>query len=180
MLFLQIIMPRLGWRWLLSLSCVPSFIVLLFYWLTPETPRYLATKGKIVEAQKLLEKMAHINKTKLPRGNLVCSWENRMDEENSSSLETPLLLPSSEEKNRHSETCLSSILSLLSSKLRTTTLLLWILFFANTFSYYGVVFLTSELSSGKSNCNSTVNALSKDVNDGRLYRDVLITTLAGN
>lgn len=175
--FAWIIMPRLGWRWLLSLSCVPSFIVLFFYWLTPETPRYLASKGRIVEAQKLLEKIAHINKTKLPRGVLVSNWASRMDEENSSLLETPLL-PSLEEKNCHSETCLSSILSLLSSKLRTTTLLLWILFFANTFSYYGVVFLTSELSSGKSSCDSTVSRLSKDVNDGRLYRDVLITTLA--
>lgn len=175
--FSWIIMPRLGWRWLLSLSCVPSFLVLLLYGLAPESPRYLATNGRMSEAQKLLEKIAHFNRTKLPHGVLVCDWKIRMDKENSPSLETPLLPSPEKEKNCHTETCLSSIFALLSSKLRATTLLLWVLFFANTFSYYGVVFLTSELSSGKSSCNSTVN-LSKDASDSRLYRDVLITTLA--
>ncbi|KAJ0031186.1 hypothetical protein Pint_13865 [Pistacia integerrima] len=36
-----VIMPRLNWRWLLALSSVPSFAVLLLFGLAPESPRYL-------------------------------------------------------------------------------------------------------------------------------------------
>ncbi|KAI5659083.1 hypothetical protein M9H77_27876 [Catharanthus roseus] len=174
--FAWIIMPRLGWRWLISLSCVPSFFVLVLYGLTTESPRYLATKGRTAEAQKILEEVAVTNGTKLPLGVLVCDKAIKIDEENSPSLDTPLL-PSAREKNHYPETCLSSFLALFSTKLRRTTLLIWILYFANTFSYYGVVLLTSELSSEQSTCHSTTNVL-KSVNDGRLYRDVLIATMA--
>ncbi|KAK0572752.1 hypothetical protein LWI29_036677 [Acer saccharum] len=53
-----IVMPRLNWRWLLALSSVPSFAVLLFHGLSPESPRYLYMKGRSADAQHVLEKLA--------------------------------------------------------------------------------------------------------------------------
>ncbi|KAG8380549.1 hypothetical protein BUALT_Bualt06G0027200 [Buddleja alternifolia] len=46
----EIIMPRLGWRWSLALSCVPSLTMVIVSTLAPESPRYLSMKGKANEA----------------------------------------------------------------------------------------------------------------------------------
>jgi hypothetical protein len=69
-----------------------------------------------------------------------------------------------------------SFLMLFSSKLIRTTLLLWELLFGNVFSYYGIILLTSELSSGQSRCGSN---LLKSENPDSLYINVFISNLAG-
>ncbi|KAL3535024.1 hypothetical protein ACH5RR_003485 [Cinchona calisaya] len=171
-----IVMPRYGWRWLLALSCLPSVFVLLLSWLTPESPRYLCVKGKIEEAHKILETVAKFNHAKLPPGVLVLDQTKNLDEENSPLLDASLL-SSAREKKCSSETCLSSLSIIFSSKLRRTTILLWFLYFANTFSYYGIVLLTSELSNSQTNCSPTTN-FTKKAKDASLYRDVFISTLA--
>ncbi|KAK4396639.1 Organic cation/carnitine transporter 7 [Sesamum angolense] len=61
-----IVMPRWGWRWLLALTSVPSLAVLLLSNFAPETPRYLAMKGRTNEADRVLEKVALINRKELP------------------------------------------------------------------------------------------------------------------
>ncbi|GAY58174.1 hypothetical protein CUMW_185090 [Citrus unshiu] len=73
-----LVMPRLGWRWLLGLSAFPSSLLLLLYSVTPESPRYLCLKGRTAEARHVLEKIAKINGTKLPSGNLVSDWEHEL------------------------------------------------------------------------------------------------------
>jgi MFS family permease len=41
----MLVMPTLGWRWLLALSSIPSlFFLLVCAWL-PESPRYMAAGG---------------------------------------------------------------------------------------------------------------------------------------
>ncbi|XP_027072177.1 organic cation/carnitine transporter 7 [Coffea arabica] len=170
-----IIMPRFGWRWLIGLSCLPSFIVLLLSGITPESPRYLCVKGKMEEAQKILAKAAAMNKTILPPGMLILDRTAKIDE-HYPLLDTSLL-SSARERKCSSDNYLSSLFMIFSSKLRKTTLLLWFLYFSNTFSYYGIVLLTSELSSNQINCSSTINIL-KSAKDASLYRDVFITSFA--
>ncbi|KAJ4709140.1 Organic cation/carnitine transporter 7 [Melia azedarach] len=63
-----IVMPRWNWRWLLALSAIPSFIVLIFISFMPESPRYLCTKGRIIDAYNILEKIAQFNRVDLPSG----------------------------------------------------------------------------------------------------------------
>ncbi|CAI8601502.1 unnamed protein product [Vicia faba] len=63
-----IVMPTLGWRWLLALSSLPTSFLLLFYKITPESPRYLCLKGRTAEAVHVLETIATLNGTKLPSG----------------------------------------------------------------------------------------------------------------
>lgn len=51
------------------------------------------------------------------------------------------------------------------------------MYFGNTFSYYGIVLLTSELSSEQRKCISRA-VLAENVQDSSLYIDVFITNLA--
>ncbi|KAF3966767.1 hypothetical protein CMV_009158 [Castanea mollissima] len=66
---------------------------------------------------------------------------------------------------------------LFSSNLTRTILLLWTFYFGNVFSYYGIISLTSELSSSESKCGSTAWQ-SEGLQDASLYIDVFITSLA--
>ncbi|XP_011093915.1 organic cation/carnitine transporter 7 [Sesamum indicum] len=170
-----IIMPRWGWRWLLALTSVPSLVVLLLSNSAPESPRYLAMRGRTNEADRVLGKIALINQKELPAGCLVSDHHQTVqaDEENFASDET-CLLPSSRSKRRGVEKWLGSISQLFSSDLLWTTLLSWILFIAYTFAYYGIQLMISALSSDQSDCRS----LSIHVEKGSLYVNVFITCLA--
>lgn len=155
-----IILPRLGWRWLLLLSSLPSFMALIFYISIPESPRYLCMRGEISDASKILEKIANTNKRSLPFGTLIttkyethslCSVRNK-----------PAVLKAG----------LLSILNLLSSNLIRISLPLWLVFFGNAFSYYGVILLTSKLITGQDSC------LTSSSGGWSLYKEVFITSLA--
>lgn len=167
--FLQIIMPRLGWRWLLALSSIPSFAALLLYIFTVESPRYLCAEGRISDAHDILRKIAVVNQTKLPPGMLVSDQVTQLDEEEE------LLRPRAN-KIFNFKTGLSSSLMLLSPQLLRITLLMWVVYFGNSFAYYGIILLTSQFSAGENQCFSVALHVK---NDTSLYTDVFITSLAG-
>lgn len=169
------IMPNYGWRWLLGLSAVPSIIALVFYGFVPESPRYLCTQGRITDARFILEKGAELNKRKLPEGLLVSDNINETATGDQLSESTELLLVRN--KTSDSQRRKSSMLMLFSPNLIRTTVLLWFLYFGNTFSYYGIVLLTSQLSIGQSECGQ--RTLKEDnIQDASLYVNVFITSLA--
>jgi hypothetical protein len=91
-------MPKFGWRWLLALSAIPSFLLLLFYAITPESPRFLCMKGRTAEAVDVLEKMARLNNVQLPSGRLVSDKNIELDEVSGSS-ESMTLLSGAEESD---------------------------------------------------------------------------------
>ncbi|PIN03606.1 Synaptic vesicle transporter SV2 (major facilitator superfamily) [Handroanthus impetiginosus] len=170
-----IIMPRLGWRWLLAISSIPSFLVLLFSNIAPESPRYLFMKGRANEAVGVLEKIALVNRKQLPTSNLVSNHPSLQmpEEENFSSQETPLL-SSIEDQTTTIRQWLKPLCQLFSLGLLRTTLLVWILGFVYTLSYYGLQLMISTLSSGQSGCPS-LRIFSK--NDS-LYVNIFISGLA--
>ncbi|EFJ34774.1 hypothetical protein SELMODRAFT_81650 [Selaginella moellendorffii] len=151
------IMPRLGWRWLLGVSSTPLLFLLIFYPLVPESPRYYAAKGDTASALAILKKMAAANKLELPQGRFVCSGDKH-DEEGFAVLFSPPLLRS--------------------------TILLWLVFFANAFTYYGLVLLASQLSSQQTRCKLASPArknsplLHSGDSKDPVFRDVLITSCA--
>ncbi|GMH17539.1 hypothetical protein Nepgr_019380 [Nepenthes gracilis] len=177
-----IVMPSLGWRWLLALSAIPTTFLLIFYAKTPESPRYLCMKGKLNDALEVLEKIAIINQTNLPSGILVSNSEVEQGNDLSSESEDTQLLSPRKSENAAPITSgrdvqgTPSLFTLLSPKLLRSTVLLWVVFFGNAFSYYGLVLLTSELSNGHSQCTAISPELtnSHDVN----YKDVFITSFA--
>ncbi|CAH9138900.1 unnamed protein product [Cuscuta epithymum] len=174
-----IVMPRLGWRWLLALSCIPSSLLLLFYTFTIESPRYLCAKGRQAEALQILEKIARINGATLPPGILVSN--KQVVDEVTPTEDKHLLSPKTDQslKSKCVECTLgwfSSLAMLLSPSLARSTLLLWVVFFGNAFSYYGLVLLTTQLNSGHDKClpSHSKSKNSETVN----YRDVFVTSFA--
>lgn len=176
------VMPSLGWRWLLALSSLPSSLLLVFYGMTPESPRYLCMKGRRNEAVLVLEKVAGINQKKLPPGILVLDHQIELQEKFSEAEDKHLLSPRSNEDStpdgskRMQQGNVSSLSMLLSPELIKSTLLLWVVFFGNAFSYYGLVLLTTELHSGHNSCIKT--ALQSNDAQEVSYRDIFITSFA--
>ncbi|XP_039015362.1 organic cation/carnitine transporter 7-like [Hibiscus syriacus] len=168
-----IVMPRLNWRWVLAFSAVPSFVLLFLYGVAPESPRYLCMKGRTADAFEILEKIASVNRAKLPAGSLASSKV----EESAPSDESSPLLPSLSTSSTQSKLGLSSFFMLFSPKLIRTTLLLWVLLFGDSFSYYGIILITSKLSSRESGCFSTIQS-SGDHQDYSLFANAFITSVA--
>lgn len=55
-----------NWRLLQIAGSAPMFALFFYYWVLPESARWLVTKGKIEEAKKYLKKAASINKRTIP------------------------------------------------------------------------------------------------------------------
>ncbi|KAM9308188.1 uncharacterized protein PAF06_012352 [Gastrophryne carolinensis] len=54
------------WRTLQLVCSAPVGLLFFYFWVLPESPRWLLTKGKHEQANKLLQRAAAINKKKLP------------------------------------------------------------------------------------------------------------------
>lgn len=171
-------MPRYGWRWLLVISSIPALAALMFYELVPESPRYLCLKGRTTEAYNILKRASVVNQSQLPSGILLSDQLTCSDEHLHTQEEEALLLSPKRNKKIASKTSFSSLWMLFSPNLIKTTFLLWILFFGNSFSYYGIILLTSELSNRHSLCAS-FTLLTVNGSEDSTYRDVFITSLAG-
>lgn len=177
-IFTQIIMPRLGWRWLLGFSSIPSLSLFIMSNFSPESPRYHFSNGRINEAMKILENVARINGTELPSGCLVRDQNVQVDEEKLVPTERTPLLSSGMSKIRSIKKSLKSLSELFAPDLLVTTLLLWGLNFAYTFAYYGIQLMVSALSSGQSDCGTEASSFFKNLDNG-LYINGFITCTAG-
>ncbi|KAL3041750.1 hypothetical protein OYC64_019848 [Pagothenia borchgrevinki] len=152
-----LIMPTLGWRWLLFFSSLPMAVFLCFcYWL-PESARFHLLTGKTGKAMETLARIAKDNGKPMPKGKLVGNKQN--------------------ERGR--------IKDLFTHQYRKTTLLLWFIWFANAFSYYGIVLLTTELFQAGQSCTAIQGAkmepscsLECRYLTSSDYKDLLWTTLA--
>uniref|UniRef100_A0AAR2J0J5 Major facilitator superfamily (MFS) profile domain-containing protein n=1 Tax=Pygocentrus nattereri TaxID=42514 RepID=A0AAR2J0J5_PYGNA len=150
-----LVMPTLGWRWLLALSTIPLFIfAILCYWL-PESARYDVLSGNQEKALNTLKRIATENRVPMPLGKLIVARQ--------------------EDRGK--------IKDLFLPHFRWTTVLLWFIWFSNAFSYYGIVLLTTELfqegrdcggndSKTEPRCNLECKYLNSDD-----YKDLLWTTL---
>ncbi|XP_021846465.1 organic cation/carnitine transporter 7 [Spinacia oleracea] len=177
-----IVMPWLGWRWLLALSAVPAFLLLVFYFVVPESPRYLVLKGEKQGAMRILEKISKVNKTELPSGDLCSDMEieqlSGVPPERKpllQSVQAGVAPPPNSQDSPHTG-MLESLSMLLSPKLIRSTLLLWVVFFGNAFTYYGLVLLTTELNKTDSTCHLRQVGSQESANVN--YRNVFITSFA--
>lgn len=105
-----LIVPHLGWRWLLGISAIPGLIIFFIRRYIPESPRYLMISGKPEQAAAVLRQVAA---------------------ENGRTLADFTLAPPP-------QTAPGRLTDLLHPRLRRTSLLLWFIWFAISLGYYGV------------------------------------------
>ncbi|KAM3587680.1 uncharacterized protein V6R79_011648 [Siganus canaliculatus] len=113
----MLVVPTLGWRWMIRLSVAPSVILIFLFKFIPESARYNVSAGKVHAAVETLQQIAKMNRASLPPGRLA---EPAVRERGSWRI-------------------------LLSSSFRRTSLLLWYSWFVASFAYYGSVLSSSEL-----------------------------------
>ncbi|HXW42143.1 MAG TPA: MFS transporter [Xanthobacteraceae bacterium] len=51
------IVPRFGWQWMFVIGALPAFLAMVLQRLIPESPRWLATRGRNAEAQAALARI---------------------------------------------------------------------------------------------------------------------------
>uniref|UniRef100_A0A9J8C4C6 SV2 related protein b n=2 Tax=Cyprinus carpio TaxID=7962 RepID=A0A9J8C4C6_CYPCA len=150
-LLAMVVMPTLGWKWLLAFSTFPLVVFAASCCWLPESARFDVLRGREDKALDTLKYIAAANGSSVPTGRLIANTQT--------------------ERGR--------IRDLFIPEYRKTTLLVWLIWFCNAFSYYGIVLLTTELfqsgsaCSGEWFCNLECNYLT--IHD---YVDLLWTTLA--
>jgi putative MFS transporter len=106
-----ILVPTLGWRWLLATSAIAAFFVLWVRMRVPESPRYLMAAGREEEARAVLNQVAATNGRPL--------------------IDEPLKKPPPIPK--------TGPLDLLRPRLKRNTLTNWAAWLLIAFSYYGIL-----------------------------------------
>ncbi|EFX74666.1 hypothetical protein DAPPUDRAFT_199755 [Daphnia pulex] len=166
-----IVMPTLGWRWLLALSTIPVFVFTIVCAWLPESARFLAANGRTEEALAVLRRIAEENGKPMLAGRLIVDDLTCTDGGAAGPLQR-----------------------LLSPELKLTSLLLWFIWLACAFCYYGMVLMSTELLAGAAiaeeegdclNRNRGGNSSSREdcsagcrVLTSADYTDLLWTTLA--
>jgi MFS transporter, putative metabolite:H+ symporter len=105
-----ILVPNLGWRWLLATSAVAALFVLWVRSRVPESPRWLVANGRGEEARAVLDQVADMN------------GRPRVEAELAPPPPAPRVGPA----------------DLLKPVLRRVTLTNWLAWFLLAFSYYGI------------------------------------------
>ncbi len=105
-----LIVPRLGWRWLLAVSALPGLVIFFIRRGIPESPRYLMVKGRHEQAAQVLAQVAAANG----------------DPMESFTLQPLAAAPA------------PRVQALWRPSLRRSTLLLWAIWFFISLGYYGV------------------------------------------
>ena len=152
--FAWAILPRQSWRVLLLASTAPLALLLCVMWIVPESPYYLAAKGDAAGAAETLRRVSRANGRdgRLPRGALkMPAAETQPPGGGSRSVvddagsENALVLSRLRRTTARLAKPFATVRATLSAKNRTLTLMLWFVFFAVAFLYYGVVLLTTEI-----------------------------------
>ncbi len=53
----SIMVPRLGWQSMFYLGAVPALLAAVLMWLLPESPRWLASQGRVAEADEIVSRI---------------------------------------------------------------------------------------------------------------------------
>ena len=67
----------LGWHWYLGLITLPLVLCIFMFPFVPESARYYLVKGKDIEAQKVIKKVAFYNCKPVPHGRVVSHEEKQ-------------------------------------------------------------------------------------------------------
>ncbi|XP_069758707.1 putative transporter SVOPL [Narcine bancroftii] len=129
-LLAYLIVPTLGWRWLVRISTLPSIILLVVFKCIPESARYSVSVGNTQNAKQTLDYIAKMNRSCLPQGSLIKTQMAKR----------------------------GSIFDLIDSEYRRTTLQCCFIWLGTAFAYYGLVLTSSELLENNPICGDTTGS----------------------
>ncbi|PKI92911.1 MFS transporter [Actinomycetales bacterium SN12] len=113
-----------GWRWAFALGAIPAAYALVVRWGLPESPRWLASRGRLSEAERI-----------------VSAFETAADLQRSpgSQPDAPALsVPAPDAPAQTvAATGAQRMSALWSPEFRTRTLCIWLVWFCVNFAYYG-------------------------------------------
>ncbi|XP_066986623.1 organic cation transporter protein-like isoform X1 [Macrobrachium rosenbergii] len=127
------------WRWLQVAYTFPTIFFFSFYWLIPESPRWLISQGRFDEAAEILTKAAKVNGRCFPPAHAVVQSMKRM-------------IGQKEEKPKEnlSQRIVSSLrhflILVLKPELRKNILISYFCWFAVSMVYYGISLNSGNLS----------------------------------
>ncbi|XP_026367477.2 putative transporter SVOPL isoform X1 [Ursus arctos] len=113
----SVVIPTIGWRWLIRIASIPGIILILAFKFIPESARFNVSTGNTQAALATLQCIAKMNRSVMPEGKLV----------------EPIL----EKRGRFAD--------LLDAKYLRTTLQIWVIWLGISFAYYGVILASAEL-----------------------------------
>ena len=104
-----------GWRWAFALGAIPAAYALIVRWALPESPRWLARRGRFVEADAIVRSFEEAAGVPVHAGS------------ESGTPAAPAAAQSARER----------LAALWSAEFRVRTACLWLVWFCVNFSYYG-------------------------------------------
>mmetsp|Transcript_2053 Transcript_2053/g.3759 ORF Transcript_2053/g.3759 Transcript_2053/m.3759 type:complete len:497 (+) Transcript_2053:249-1739(+) len=116
-----LVLPSIGWRWLLAISSAPLIFVFFGLFYLPESARYLLVEGRVADAWNVLESVGQENGNPIP-------YRSRIKP-----IAKMELGP------------LEVLKTIFSEQWIHLTVNLWMLWFANAFCYYGLVIMVTVL-----------------------------------
>jgi MFS family permease len=184
-----LVLPSLGWRWLLIFSAVPMGILLVGYPWLPESPHWLASQGRMKEAEDVVARVARVNnknngsntdrgdtaaasstspgaRTSLRRHVVPRTTINTTTSSNSNHTTNNSHSPSSwwsiEGLSKIKNQAQQTLPKIFSPHLAKTTSLLWAIWLINALTYYGLVLLTTSIQASSSRNNANISSVSSN------------------
>ncbi|KAM7542216.1 hypothetical protein Aperf_G00000010445 [Anoplocephala perfoliata] len=123
-----VVLPKLGWRWLVFFSAIPLIVFCFLVPYLPESVHYLVTANRKNEAEEVIKKMAMLNRRVPLEGELVRS------------------------ASVTSEIELGKLSHLWAPGYRMLSAMQPFLWFGAAFCYYGIILISSTLFNVKGKC----------------------------
>ncbi|OMP26993.1 MFS transporter [Bacillus sp. I-2] len=73
------VVPSFGWKWMFLIGGIGGLIVFVFFFMLRESPRWLISKGRLDEAEKIIEEIEASTDKRMPVANQVSSSTEKGD-----------------------------------------------------------------------------------------------------
>lgn len=113
-----------GWRWAFALGAIPAVYALIVRWGLPESPRWLAGRGRVAEAEKIVSEFEAA----------PAVWGSVGAAPGSTPKTAPKTAPS---QKQPAEKPTNRLAALWSPEYRVRTLSIWLVWLCVNFAYYG-------------------------------------------